>query len=348
MDLIRRAVDIPIFLKVREEVLSDARNVIESCSPGLDQPLIVTQRRYHALAEEVLRPQWAAAGLEIIEGNTMGECERIEAIFAQSKASFLLGCGGGGALDVAKYVATRAGVNFISVPTAPSHDGIVSPVAVIKNKQGASQSLPARMPAGLIVDLTVLAAAPDESVVAGTGDLVSNLSAVDDWRLAEREKGEAVDDYALLLSEQSAQLVLRYLAGEGKSSDAAYRKALVEGLILSGIAMNIAGSSRPASGAEHEFSHAIDALFPQKAVRHGVQVAYGMLIAEKVRGHDLTPLKEVFQKIGLPTSYTDLGLSLDESAQALHHAPATRPGRYTIFEKAALTLQQSRDLISNL
>ena len=348
MELSRRAVDIPLFLKLRDGVLHDARAIIEGCRPEFDRPLIVTQRRYATLATEVLQPQWSATDVHVIEGNTSHDCAVVERLFLDSEASFILGCGGGRALDVGKYAATRLAVNFVSAPLAPSHDGIVSPVAVIADKSGTSQSLPARMPAGLIVDLAVLAAAPEESVVAGTGDLISNLSAVADWRLAECDKGEAVDDYALLLSEQSAQLVLRYLAGEGSTSDPQYRKALVEGLILSGIAMNIAGNSRPASGAEHEFSHAIDALFPRKAVRHGLQVAFGMLIAEKVRGNDLAELKGIFAKVGLPISYQSLGLSLDEAAQALHHAPATRPGRYTIFEKAQLTLEQCRELLSDL
>lgn len=345
MGLIRRLVDIPIFLKLREGALHSARRIVEECHPSLTNPLIVTDPRSHALAVTLLARQWDGREPNCIGDNTFAECDRIA---TSGGHGFVVGFGGGRALDVAKMVARRAGCSFVSIPTHLSHDGIASPVAVLKDERGVSRSVAGIMPIGVIADLAVLAQAPERTVIAGTGDLLSNLSAIEDWLLAEKETGEKVDDYALLLADQSARHVLHYLEFGGRIAETGYRKLLVEGLILSGIAMNIAGSSRPASGAEHEFSHAIDVCFPEKARLHGLQVAFGTLVAEKLRGKDIGLLKRIFGQVGLPTSVEDLGLTLDEAAQALEHAPATRPERYTIIEKRGLTFEEGRAVLDSV
>lgn len=348
MGLIRRSVEIPIFLKLREGTLHRARRIVEESVPSLAIPLLVTDAQSHALAVEALASQWPGCVPHCIGDNTFAECDRLAEIFRNAGHGFVLGFGGGRALDVGKCVARQTSGIFVSMPTHPSHDGIASPVAVLKDARGVSQSVAGVMPTGVLVDLGLLARASERTVAAGTGDLISNLSAIADWQLAEEDTGERVDDYALLLADQSALLVLRYLEGGGRISEPGYRKRLVEGLILSGIAMNIAGSSRPASGAEHEFSHAIDALFPGKATLHGFQVAFGMLIAEKLREKDIAPLKRVFAGVGLPTTVAALGLTLDEAAEALAHAPKTRPDRYTILEKRGLTREECRAMVASV
>jgi glycerol-1-phosphate dehydrogenase [NAD(P)+] len=196
--------------------------------------------------------------------------------------------------------------------------------------------------------MELLGQAPRDSILAGTGDMVSNLSAIEDWRLAERDIGEPIDDYALLISSQSAQMVLRYLEKSVAVDSKTYLEVLVEGLILSGIAMNIAGNSRPASGAEHEISHAIDALFPKKARLHGYQVAFGTLVADKIRGKDTSKLKELFASIGLPIHFQNLGLTLEEAVAALLHAPKTRPERYSILKKRKLTASEGENILLTL
>ncbi len=92
----------------------------------------------------------------------------------------------------------------------------------------------------------------------------------------------------------------------------------------------------------------IDALFPAKARLHGYQVAFGTLVAEKIRGKDTSYFKEIFARIGLPVSFQDLGLTFDEAVAVLVHAPTTRPERYSILKKHKLTASECQDVLLGL
>ncbi len=348
MGLENRTVTVPLFLKVGSGLLQKARSIVTDYGDDFVRPFIITDRRNAHHAEELLRNSWPDAKAHVIANNSLAECNAITGISNLAESDSIIGFGGGRALDVGKYVATTQSLRYVSIPTVPSHDGLASPVSVLRDETGRSKSVGVHMPIGVLVDMELLRQAPRESILAGTGDMISNLSAIEDWRLAEKDIGERVDDYALLISSQSAQMVLRHLEKGLAIDSETYLEVLVEGLILSGIAMNIAGTSRPASGAEHEFSHAIDALFPQKAKYHGYQVALGTLIAQRLREKDIGKLKEIFVRIGLPVGYEDLGLDLQEATAALFHAPMTRPERYSILKKRALTEPECERLLRAL
>lgn len=119
----------------------------------------------------------------------------------------------------------------------------------------------------------------------------------------------------------------------------------MHGLILSGIAMSIAGSSRPCSGAEHKISHAIDMLYPGTS-QHGLQVALGTLLAGFMRKEPLEKLLTFARRLNLPTSYRDLGLSEEQFVQCLLNAPRTRE-RYTVLEAMKLDASSALSLIRN-
>lgn len=348
MGLTDRTINVPRFLKVRRGILAEAGAIVSAYGSPFARPLLVTDRRNAAQADILRATSWPNAITQIIADNSLAQCHALAQQYNFEQFDSIVGLGGGRALDVGKYLATDQRLPYVSVPTVPSHDGLASPVAVLKDAAGRSQSLGVHMPVGVLVDLDLLGQAPRASILAGTGDMISNLSAIEDWLLAERDVGEQVDDYALLLSSQSAQMVLRFLEKDSTVESMEYLAVLVEGLILSGIAMNIAGNSRPASGAEHEISHAIDALFPEKARLHGHQVAFGTLVAEKIRGKDIGDLKGLFQTIGLPVSHDELGLTLTEAVAALQHAPATRPERYTILKKRRLTAPDCEEILRTL
>jgi glycerol-1-phosphate dehydrogenase [NAD(P)+] len=128
----------------------------------------------------------------------------------------------------------------------------------------------------------------------------------------------------------------------GTVAEDSFLTTLAEGLVLSGLAMAVAGTSRPCSGACHETSHSIDSLFPDKSAPHGEQVALGALFATHVRGakRDFVQLLAVMRRHGLPVSPIELGLSIEEFAQAIFHAPQTRPDRFTILEHLDMSRQQ--------
>jgi glycerol-1-phosphate dehydrogenase [NAD(P)+] len=114
-------------------------------------------------------------------------------------------------------------------------------------------------------------------------------------------------------------------------------RILVEALVSSGVSMCIAGSSRPASGSEHLFSHALEIVAPGKAL-HGEAVALGTVIMLYIYGDPLwRRIKSVMEKIGLPTKARELGVTGEELVKALTIAHTIRPERYTILSESGLS-----------
>lgn len=136
--------------------------------------------------------------------------------------------------------------------------------------------------------------------------------------------------------------MLRHPGGIG---DDEFLTVLAEALVLTGIAMSISGDSRPASGACHEISHAIDLLYPRRAAAHGEQVGIGAAFAMFLRGAEEQAglFAETLRTHGLPVTPGEIGFTEDEFVKAVVYAPQTRPGRYTILEHLELSTDEIRD-----
>lgn len=243
------------------------------------------------------------------------------------------GIGGGRTLDVTKFAAHMAGIPMVAVATSLAHDGIASPTASLEHESGkGSYGVP--MPVAVIVDLDRVRAAPDHLAIAGIGDAISDLSAVADWELAAADTGEPVDGLAAAMARSAAQAVL-HQPGEARSDR--FLTVLAESLILSGLSMTVAGSSRPASGGDHEIMHAIDHLYPGTA-SHGELAGVGALFCTHLREDEEQAelISACLGRHGLPRTPADLGLSHADFTKAVAYAPSTRPGRYTILERLGL------------
>jgi glycerol-1-phosphate dehydrogenase [NAD(P)+] len=190
------------------------------------------------------------------------------------------------------------------------------------------------MPIALVVDLDYVRRSEPAMRRSGIGDVVSNLSAIADWRLAGRERGEPVDGLAVMFAQTAAKAMLHRDDG---IDDDDFLVALAEALVLSGLAMATAGSSRPCSGGDHEILHAIDHLFPGTA-RHGELAGAATLFTSFLRGDErmAAAVDACLTRHELPRLPGDLGLSEAQFVQAVLHAPGTRPDRYTVLEHLAL------------
>ncbi len=241
---------------------------------------------------------------------------------------FLIGVGGGKSIDMAKYSSYLTDIPFLSIPTAASHDGIASGRASIE-RNGNKTSVEAQTPIAMIADTGIIADGPNRLMSAGCGDIISNATAVKDWELARRLRNENFSHYAATLSRMTSDILINNV-GEIKPGLQESAWQVVKALMSSSVAMSIAGSSRPASGSEHKFSHALDQIAEEPAL-HGEQCGVGSIIMMYLHGGDWKKIKSALQSVEAPTTARGLELSEDEVVEAIMHAPEIRPGRYTIL-----------------
>jgi glycerol-1-phosphate dehydrogenase [NAD(P)+] len=260
---------------------------------------------------------------------------------ASEVAGCIVGLGGGKSVDVGKLAASKLNLPFFSVPTSASHDGIASPFASIRGTE-KHYSIKAKPPLGILADVDVIAAAPPRLFAAGCGDLVAKLTAVRDWQLGHEATGEYYGGYAANLALMSGQLIINNSKRMGRGDRDAVRE-LVEALISTGVAAGIAGSSRPCSGSEHLFSHALDVIAPGKGL-HGEKCGIGTILIAKLQGLDWRTIRAALENVNAPTTAAGIEVSDDQIVEALVRASAIRPDRYTILSKADLTRESARKL----
>ena len=252
------------------------------------------------------------------------------------------GIGGGRTIDVTKFAAHMAGIPMVAVATNLAHDGIASPVSSLEHESGKG-SYGVVLPVAVVVDLDRVRCAPDPMARAGIGDVISNLSAVADWELSAADTGEQVDGLAAAMARSAAQAVLNQ---PGTAASDEFLTVLAEALIMSGLAMAVAGSSRPCSGGDHEIMHAIDHLYPGTA-SHGELAGVGAVFCAYLRGDTAQAgfISGCLHRHDLPASPAEVGLSRAEFVKAVAYAPGTRPGRYTILERLALSESEIADRV---
>ena len=196
----------------------------------------------------------------------------------------IIGIGSGVIQDLCKYVSHTTGLPYYIVATAPSMDGYASTGAAMI-LGGMKVTVSAGVPAAIIADTEVLRNAPMEMIQAGYGDIVGKYSALNDWRLSQIVNDEYfcqdIYDLTMDMVHKTLELADGLLKREEKSV-----KVLMEALVIVGIAMSFAGSSRPASGSEHHLSHFFEItgiVNGEEYFPHGIDVAYSTVVTAKLR-----------------------------------------------------------------
>jgi len=287
---------------------------------------------------------------QIISSPTVGEVNSVMKFAHKNKIDLMLGVGGGSVIDVTKLAAYELSKPFISVPTSAAHDGIASPRASLKHSKG-SLSKTAVSPLAILADTKIIHKAPYRMLASGCADVVSNISAVMDWELAHRLKGEEFSSHSAVLAKTAAQLLIEN-ADDIRAFTEESVWIAVKAMIVSGVAMSVAGNTRPASGAEHMFSHMLDHLGPgimlkgrkYKKPMHGEQCGVGAIMMVNLHGGDWEKIKNALKKIGAPTTSEELGVSKKKVIEALVRAQEIRPERYTILGETGLTVDAAKKL----
>jgi len=326
-------IKLPRNVVVGHDVLGEVRDVVADTHLR-GRPLVVTSPTPHEVAAADIVAQYEAVGTDptVVEVDT-ASFDAVEEVINAAEASdaaYLIGVGGGKAIDIAKMASDRCDLGFVSVPTAASHDGIVSGRGSVPEGD-TRHSVAADPPVAVVADTGVLADAPWELTTAGCADIISNYTAVKDWRLANRLKNVEYSEYAAALAEMTAELLVESADSVRPGlEEAAWM--VVKALVSSGVAMSIAGSSRPASGAEHLVSHQLDRIAPGKAL-HGHQVGVAAIVTEYLhsgeRG-DWRAVRDALDAIDAPTTASGLGIDDEVLLEALTTAHEIRD-RYTIL-----------------
>jgi glycerol-1-phosphate dehydrogenase [NAD(P)+] len=324
---------LPRSVVVGHGVLDDTVEVVEELY--LDgRPLVVTSPSPRELAADRLVAGFEDAGFDpavtVVEEASFSAVEAVLDTAREVEAGFLIGLGGGKPIDIAKMAADELGVGFVSVPTAASHDGIVSGRGSVPDGD-SRHSVAADPPLAVVADTELVANAPWRLTTAGCADIISNYTAVKDWQLANRLKNVEYSEYAGALSRMTAELLVEQSdAIKQGLEESAW--VVVKALVSSGVAMSIAGSSRPASGAEHLTSHQLDRIAPETAL-HGHQVGVASIVTEYLHsgeGGEWRRVRDALAGIDAPTTAADLGVDDDQFLEATTTAHEIRD-RYTIL-----------------
>lgn len=195
----------------------------------------------------------------------------------------VIGVGSGVVNDIGKIISAAVKKPYIIVATAPSMDGYGSATSSM-TRDGLKISLPSKSPEGIIGDTDILCTAPLHMMRSGLGDILAKYVAICEWRISHLINGEYYCENIARLIRRALERCIQEAPGLLQRKESAVQ-AVFEGLVLSGVAMNFAGLSRPASGVEHYISHVLDMRSVEFGIPcefHGIQCAVGTLIAVKL------------------------------------------------------------------
>lgn len=208
-----------------------------------------------------------------------------------AESDVLIAAGSGTVHDITRYIAHERNLPFVSVPTAASVDGFVSTVAAM-TWHGFKKTFPAVSPIAVFADTDIFPNAPYRLTASGVSDLLGKYTALADWKIAHLVTDEPICDRVVSLEEKALRTVCTSLDKVRAREPEACAQLMVA-LLLSGLAMQMVGNSRPASGAEHHVSHLLEMeiLNPHLDAYHGEKVGVGLLLASRVYHRDAELLR---------------------------------------------------------
>ncbi|MBR2780121.1 MAG: sn-glycerol-1-phosphate dehydrogenase [Eubacteriaceae bacterium] len=222
----------------------------------------------------------------------------------ESDIEIMIAVGAGTIHDITRYCAHERGLDFISCPTGASVDGFCSTVCSM-TWYGYKKTMPAVAPVMVVADTDIFSHAPVELVRSGVGDILAKFTALADWRIAHIVTGEYLCETIYGIVDEALHSVANGIDDIVTGSPKAYEDVMYA-LVMSGVAMQMIGNSRPASGCEHHISHMIEMKTPALEVEyvamHGEKTGVGAVIGARVyhemaKTADIAPLLVPFEPV---------------------------------------------------
>lgn len=342
--------NLPFFMKVEEDAVERLIENIKNNFPKKSKEkilLLTTEgiRKTLTIQLKLIEQQIEHLEIKIIKRNSFDFAVDLAKYICMNNIQIILGFGGGTVLDTAKFASFISKTIYISIPTTLSNDGLASPIAVLYTKNQRKKSFGSKIPDGLIIDINIILNAPRLLLKAGVGDTMSNYSSLYDWKLSCRKQESEANDFAYMLSEMSFN---QLLYSEEKSLESKLCiKMLAQSLVLSGLAMQIAGNSRPCSGSEHLFAHAMDELYDFK-MPHGILVALGSTVSTILQRGDNKILLDYLKAYDISINPQKLRISEEMFVSAWMFARETRKERFTILDEIKLNPELFKKIYKKL
>ncbi len=292
---------------VERDAIPKLPGLLEESFPGL-KPLAVFDTNTYDAAYPKIGKAMPQLDTLILSGEKIVPNElQLDAVTNALKTGgfdLLLAVGSGVITDIVRYVALKQNIPFISVPTAASVDGFVSDNAAL-TLNGAKVTLPAKAPNAVVADLEIIAAAPLKMTASGVGDMLSKYISVADWTIGHLISGEYFCPFVADLTLKAVNIIVDNIEAISKG-DIDSIGTLMEGLLLSGITIQMVQITRPASSFEHHFSHYLE-VTPIEGIDHdalhGEKVGIGTVQAAKYYSTFAKRLGRIFEE-NLPNKFS--------------------------------------------
>lgn len=331
---------LPGCLIIEEGACERLNEILADCVSGIEEKrvVIVTEEALIPIMRpylEEMQRDLPRSGLYLIEESSFAEAMELAKQMCMRDVEVVIGVGGGKVLDVAKYAGFVAKIPYICVPTTLSNDSLASPVSVLGTEGNARKTLKCAIPAAIVVDVNVVMGAPLSQLQSGIGDTISKYTALYDWKLDAAYRKERVDDFSYLISDMALSSLCYNEEKSLKSKE--FIKILTQSLVLGGLAMEIAGNSRPCSGSEHLFCHSLEENYKEIRISHGMAVALGSLVSCRLQGRDDSLLRSVLNAYGMDMDPMNWGITKEIFTDAWLKAADTRKDRHTVLNEVELT-----------
>ncbi|SIS45088.1 iron-containing alcohol dehydrogenase family protein [Salimicrobium flavidum] len=341
-------IPIPAVLEIERGIIFKLEDVLHK--HGFKKVLIIFDLFTFDHYEEEVKNSFSHIKVDtLLIENELDIKDLISKAFELETFDAIIAIGGGAVIDYGKYIGFSRRTPFISVPTSASNDGFASSNASLL-VEGKKTTVPAKIPYGLIADLDIIKNAPHKFILAGVGDLMSNVTALYDWEFEERHNVDHVNAFASMLSKKAVNSFIRTPMEDIKNP--VFLKELVSSLTMGGIATVISGNSAPISGSEHLISHALDK-YAENHHMHGIQVGVATYIMANVQDHRAERMYKVFTRTGFFDYVKTLQMSKADFRQAIENSPQIKPYRYTYlhddeYREKALKFLESDPILQDI
>ena len=350
---------LPYHLIVDEGIFGRVPEVMEDAIPGIAEKktIVVTEENLKGIFGSIIEgieKSFPDSELYLIQQASYDNAVALAKYITMNDIKVVIGFGGGTVLDLAKFAAFVSKAELISLPTTLSNDSLASPVAVLGTEGKARKTFKCTIPDAILVDANIIMSAPPRQILSGIGDTISKYTALNDWKIAHIKGKDYVDDFAYMISKMAFNSIAYNDQKDLKSID--FIKRLTQALVMGGLAMEIAGTSRPSSGSEHLFCHALEENYAEYVnVPHGIAVAMGSYGACKFQDRNIAKITRIIKEYNIPVVPSDWKITEEIFVGAWQKASASRSDRYTVLnetdlsnEKLVKLYYEMEDVFANL